>query len=228
MPFFGFGSGQRADQKAKEIAREGKREIRGETRQLDRDIKKIHQEEEQLKKQIEAHAKAGNTAGVQTLAKQVVQSRKAAERLEKVKGNLNTTSTHLTVAASSASVAASMKTSANVLKEVGGVLNAPELQTSMESMRREMAKAQAAEDIIDEGFAAFDDEDEVDAEMNRVLEELEVDTQLMMAEPGKIPAYLAPAAAAGYAAPAATAAPALAAPVPENDALAARLAALQA
>lgn len=222
MKLFG-GSRQSPEQKAKEVAAEGKRELKSEGRQLDKELRKIHQEEAKLKQQIEAYAKQGNTACVQSLAKQLVQSRKAAERLEKVQGTLSTTSTQLTCAAAGASVAASMKTSANIMKEIGAVVDVPQLQQSMESMRREMARAEMAEEIVDEAFADLDDEDEVDAEMNRVLEELEVDTQLLMAEPGKVPAYLAPAA--GYAAPAA-AAPV--APAPEQDALAARLAALQA
>lgn len=224
MPLFGFGAPKEtADQQAKRIAAEGKRQIKGESRQLDKDLRKIHQEEAKLKQQIEIYAKQGNTSGVQTLAKQVVQARKAAERLEKVQGSLSTTSTQLTCAATSASVAASMATSAKVMKDIGGIVDVPELQQSMESMRREMAKAEMAEELVDEGFAALDDEDEVDAEMARVLEELEVDTQLLMAQPGRVPAYLAPAA--GYTAQTAPAAPAAA---PEHDALQARLAALQA
>lgn len=221
MPLFGFGGNQQTQaQKAKQVAAEGKRELRTEGRQVDKELRKIQQEEAKLKQQIEAQAKQGNTACVQTLTKQLVQSRKAAGRLQKVQGTLSTTSTQLTCAAAGASVAASMQTSAKVMKDIGGIVDVQEVQQSMDSMRREMARAEMAEELVDEGFAAFDDEDEVDAEMNRVLEELEVDTQLLMAEPGKVPAYLAPAAGYAVAAPAA--------PAPQQDALAARLAALQA
>lgn len=217
---FGWGDKETADQKAKRIAAEGKREIRGENRNLDKELRKIHQEEEKLKKQMEQAAKSGNKAAVNTLAKQIVSSRKAAERLGKVQGTLSNTSCQLTCAAASASSVAAIGTSAKIMKEVGGVVDLPELQQTMDTMKKEMAKAEMADELIDEGFAQFDDEDEVDAEMNKVLEELEVDTALLMAEPGKVPAYMAPAA--GYAAPAAKAAP------QAPDPLAARLAALQA
>jgi charged multivesicular body protein 3 len=220
MPLFGLGgSRQTQAQKAKEVAAEGKRELRSEGRQIDRELRKIQQEEAKLKQQIEAQAKQGNTACVQTLAKQLVQSRKATGRLEKVQSTIGTTSTQLTCAAAGVSVAASMETSAKIMKDIGAVVDVQGLEQNMSSMRREMAKAEMAEELVDEGFAAFDDEDEVDAEMNRVLEELEVDTQLLMAKPGMVPAYMAPGPAAGYTA---------AAPVPQQDALAVRLAALQA
>lgn len=216
---FGFGGPKETPaQQAKRIAAEGKREIRGETRSLDKDIRKIHAEEDKLKKQIEVAAKAGNTSAVQTLAKQLVQSRKAAARLEKVQGTLSNTSSQLTCAAASASSVAAVASSAKIMKQVGGLVDVAEIAGTMESMKREMAKAEMADELIDEGFAGLHDEDEVDAEMAKVFDDLELDAAIFMATPGAIPAYMAPPA--GYAA--ATAAP------QAPDPLAARLVALQA
>jgi len=221
MKAFFTGDHRTPDQKAKDIAREGKSQIRGETRQLDKDLRKLHQEEEKIKKQIDAEAKKGNAAGVQSLAKQLVQARKACERLEKVKGSMGNVNSQLTCAAATMSVASSMATSAKVMKDIGGLVDVAEIQGTMDSMKREMARAEMADEMIEEGFADLDDEDEIDAEMAKVLEDLEIDTQMMMSE-GSRPTYLA-----GYAAPVAAPVAAPAAPA-APDPLAARLAALQA
>jgi division protein CdvB (Snf7/Vps24/ESCRT-III family) len=217
MPLFGFGqSSQPAHQKAKEVANDGKRQIRSENRHLERDVKKLHDEEAKLKRQLESYAKQGNKACVQSVAKQIVQNRHAIERLEKTQGKLNSASTQLTCAATSASVAHSMQQSASIMKEVGALVDVSDLQDTMNSMQREIAKAEMADEIIDEAFSALDDEAEIDDEMSKIFEELELDAHMTMGGLSSIPAYV-------------PSAPVPTAPVQQSDdPLAARLKALQA
>jgi division protein CdvB (Snf7/Vps24/ESCRT-III family) len=215
MKLFGGGS-QPAHQKAKEIANDGKRQIRTDNRNIERDVRKLQEEEAKLKRQLEAYGKQGNKVGVQSVAKQIVQTRHAIERLGKVQSTLSSASTQLTCAATSASVAHSMQQSASIMKEVGGLVDLPELQQSMDSMRREMAKAEMADEVIDEAFSALDDEAAIDEELSKVFEELELDAQLFMGELGSVPAYVPTG-------------PLPTAPVQQSeDPLAARLKALQA
>merc|ERR1719162_782428 len=155
-------------------------------RHLDRDINRIRQEETKLKREIEAHAKKGNISSVRTLAQQVVRSRKATGRLERVKCSLSAVNLHLTTATATMATTTSIKMSAKVMKEMNQLMNVPELHETMQKMRREMAKAEIVDEMIEEGFADSDVEDEVDAEVAKVLDHLHLDTAQIMGGAGRM------------------------------------------
>merc|ERR1740121_2248875 len=131
-------------------------------------------------------AAKGRTASVKTLAKQVVRSRKSASRLERTKCSMAAVNLHLTTAVASMSTASSLKMSANVMKEMNKLMNVPELQQTMEDMRREMARAEITDEMMEEGFEDEDDETEIDGEVAKVFDELAL-TQMMAAACGRPP-----------------------------------------
>jgi len=163
-----------------------------------------------MKKEIQAMAAKGQIQSVKTLARQVVRSRKAAARLERTKCSMTAVNLHLTTAIASMSTATSLKMSAGVMKEMNRLMNVPELQQTMEDMRREMARAEIADEMMEEGFEDEDDETEIDSEVAKVFDELAL-TQMMAEARGEAPAPEAAAAAAE----------------PAEDPLMARLAKLQ-
>merc|ERR1719281_197665 len=63
-------------------------------------------------------AKKGQASSVQTLARQVVRSRKSAQRLERTKVSLNSVNLHLTTAIATMSTSTSIKMSAQVMKQM--------------------------------------------------------------------------------------------------------------
>jgi len=116
--------------------------------------------------------------------------------------------------------------SATVMKQMNSLMKVPEIAQTMDSMRREMARAEITDELIEDAFAESDDEAEVDSEVAKVFEELGLDTATLMDAPGAIditpvPAAATPAAAASAAAPAAAVAEG------GEDPLMARLQALQ-
>jgi division protein CdvB (Snf7/Vps24/ESCRT-III family) len=178
-----------------ERAREWQRQIRAEHRQLERDINKIRQEEAKLKREITSMAAKGQTQSVQTLAKQVVSSRRSVARLEKTKCSLNALNLQLTTNIASASTASAMKLSANMMKEMNAVANVPQMQRTIEEMRGEMARAEVADEIMEEFYDQEDEETEVDEEVQKVYDELVLDKSQLLAQTAvPAPQYVAPAA----------------------------------
>jgi len=214
-----MGSGKSREEQVKEKARDWQRQIRSECRRLDRDLAKIRNEETKLKSEIKTMAKKGQPQSVQTLAKQVVRSRKAQNRLEKTKCSLNAVNLHLTTTIATMSTASSIKMSAGVMKEMNALMRVPELSSFMQDMQREMARAEIIDELIEESFDdQSDDEAEVDTEVMKVLDELSLDTSALMAT-STVPTAMPAQPAAAAAAPATE--------VPADDPLMARLQALQ-
>merc|ERR1712070_938641 len=143
--------------------------------------------------------------------------------------SLNSVNLHLTTAIATMSTASSLKMSASVMKQMNSLMKVPEIAQTMEAMRREMAKAEITDELIEDAFEESDDEAEVDSEVAKVFDEMGLDRAALMDSSGAIdvtpnpisqPAAAAPAAAA--AAPAAVADGGA-----DEDPLMARLQALQ-
>jgi len=181
-----YHDGKSKEERTKEKSREWQRQIRGECRRLDRDINRIRQEEAKLKREIEMLAKKGNYSSVRTLAGQVVRSRNAVRRLERVKCSLSAVNLHLTTATATMATGSSVKMSAKVMKEMNGLMDVPEMHETIQKMRREMAKAEIMDEMIEEGFADSDVEEEADAEVARVLDELHLDTARLLAGAARV------------------------------------------
>lgn len=224
-----MGGGKSKEETVKEKAREWQKQIRGECRRLDRDIKKIGQEEAKLKKEIEAMAKKGQASSVQTLARQVVRSRASMRRLERTKVSMNSVNLNLTTSIATMGTASSLKMSAGVMKEMNRLMNVPEIAQTMQEMQREMAKAEMTDELIEDAFADSDAEDEVDAEVAKVYDEMGLDRAALMDTGVDVstPNPMAQPAAAGYAAAPAPQAAAVAAGGGDDDPLMARLRDLQ-
>merc|ERR1719461_648799 len=189
-----------AQETMKEKAREWQRQIRTETRRIDRDIERVRQEESRLKTEIKAMAKKGQEQSVRTLAKQMVRSRKSVQMLERTKASMTAMSLQLTTAITSFSTAGSLKLSAQMMKEMNKLANIPEMQRTMEEMRSEMARAEIADDIMQEGLMESDDEAEVDIQLERVYDELALDTSKLLGSTNPTLSTVATAARAGAAA----------------------------
>jgi len=188
-------------QTMKDKAREWQRQIRAETRHIDRDIQKVHQEEAKLKREIAAMAKRGQEDGVRTLAKQIVRSRKTVAMLEKTKCSMTAMNLQLTTAIASFTTASSLKLSASLMKEMNQLTNVPELHKTMEEMRTEMARAEIADEIMEECLEQSDEEDMADSEVAKVYEELALDASQLLNSAGG-PTPIAAALPTGAARPA--------------------------
>ena len=73
----------------KETTREWKRQLKSQQRALDKQIRGIQREEDKVKRSIKAAAKRGDVGNAKTLAKEIVRSRKAVNRLHTSKAQMN-------------------------------------------------------------------------------------------------------------------------------------------
>jgi len=167
-------------QNGKEKAREWQRQIKTEIRQLDRDMNQIRREEEKLKREIKLLAKQGKAEQVQNTAKNVVRLRRSVARLEKTKNSMTAMNLHLTTQIATMSSASAVKVSTAMMKEANQILNVQEMQRTMEEMQAEMAKAQIADEVMEEGFSDPEDETEIDSELRKVYDEVALDASLII------------------------------------------------
>eukprot|EP00930_Biecheleria_cincta_P099793 TRINITY_DN91409_c0_g1_i1.p1 TRINITY_DN91409_c0_g1~~TRINITY_DN91409_c0_g1_i1.p1 ORF type:complete len:286 (+),score=84.11 TRINITY_DN91409_c0_g1_i1:50-907(+) len=207
---------------AKVKAKEWQYELAREAKHLDKEIVKLQKNEQKLQAKIREQAEKGNVDSVQMLARTVVQSRRAVQRLEKTKMSMEAVKLQLTTSMASVGTANSIKLSAEIMKKMNGIARIPEVSQNMEEMRKQMAMCADAEDSIEDALRLPGEESEADTEVQRILEEMALDQMGPLANVARLtpqqspPVAAAPAAerqpiavgaAGGYVAPAAAPAP---------------------
>lgn len=222
---FSFGAAKKTPT---EQVKEWRKKLRSEQRELDRSMRSITQQERKAQAEIKKLAKQGQMGPIKTLAKTLVQAKGAKEKLEVGKAQLGSVMMQLNNNLAMLKVSGCMQQSAEVMGAMNAAVKVPTIQATMRDMSREMQKAGLIEEMVDDTLeTVFDDveEEEVEGEMAKVLEELGVDLSAQLADaPTTALPSGAQAAPAVEAAPAPVAAPA--GPDPELASMQARLEAL--
>jgi charged multivesicular body protein 3 len=162
-----------ADAKLK--AREWQFQLKLEMKGLDREIKKVQLEEGKLKKAMTLQAQKGNMGSVEPLARSIVRSRQAVARLRKARAAMTDIDLHLTSAIASMSMKHAMRVSADAMRDMSKVAPVSEMGPAMQEMQRELAYSAEVEDAVEEALHDDDDEAEATTEVQKVLEELELE-----------------------------------------------------
>lgn len=185
---FGSAGSSEADQaRAKSLVREWQRKLRGEMRGIERQVFKIEREEEKIKKEVKMLAKKGETGAIKTMAKELVRSRKAKDRMHTTRAQLNSIAMELQVMAGQMKMADCMRQSASVMSMMTQVCKAPEVAATMGELSREMAKAGLIEESITDAIDEMDEEDVdemAEEEMAKVLEEVAGEAVANLVRPG--------------------------------------------
>ena len=155
-----------------EVVKKWRAELRKEMRQLDRNVAGIEREEFKVKTQIKQLAKKGDVSGARLLARELVRSKKAKERLHTSKAQLNSVQLHLQHNLSQYKLAGCIKSSAEVMASMNAAVKLPEIHQAMMVMGAEMMKAGLIEEMIDDMMDTDELEDEADVEVEKVLEDL--------------------------------------------------------
>jgi len=156
-----------------EVVKKWKRELRKEDRELDKTIRSIEVEEQKLKRSIKELAKKGDKASAKVLAKEIVQSRKAKERIYKSKAQLNSVSMQLSTSLSMMKVAGVMQKSTQIMGIMNNLVKLPQINQVMMSMAREMEKAGLIEEVMEDVMDNDAELDEqADEELDKVVEEI--------------------------------------------------------
>jgi charged multivesicular body protein 3 len=161
-------------QDPKVLLKEWQSKMRAEKRALERQIREIEREERKVQLEIKKlAAKGGQEASVKTLAKEIVQSRKATAKLHTAIANINSISMQMRTMTAQVTMGKTMQMSADVMKKMNKLMNTTETQNGMMELGREMQRAGFLQEMMDDAMALDDDVDDevVDAEVEKVIAE---------------------------------------------------------
>jgi len=159
-----------------EYVKKWKKELKKEERSLERNIRGIELEEQKIIRSIKDLVKKGdrqNAGSAKILAKELIRSRKAKERLYASKAQINSVSMQLTQNLAMMKMTQVMQKSTQVMAAMNNLVRLPQLSKVMVAMSREMQKAGLIEEMMDD---VMDNDEEIDElaeeEVDKVLEEL--------------------------------------------------------
>lgn len=151
------------------------RNLRSEQRKMEMQITKIRREEAKTKMMMKQAAKQGDQVAVRMLAKEMIRTRKAVNRMYASKAQMNSVTMQLQNQVSQMKMTGSLQRSGEIMKEMNNLVKVKEVQQTMMAMSREMAKAGLIEETMNETLdSALDDEisdTELEDEVNKVVME---------------------------------------------------------
>lgn len=147
--------------------------IRKEGYQLDRQVRSIRNEEEKVKRTLKQAAAKGDKDTCTILAKEIVQSRKATNRIYMTKAQLNSIQLQMKNQLATLRVAGALSKSTEVMQAMQNLVRLPEIAGVMREMSKEMMKAGIIEEMLEETMDSVEDteelEEEVQSEVDKVI-----------------------------------------------------------
>lgn len=131
-----------------------------------------------MKQSLKQAAKKGDKDVCLILAKEIVNARKAVNRINASKAQLNSVALHMNQQAANLRVAGVMDKSADVMKAMHSLVRVHEISEVMRDLSKEMTKAGIMEEMMEEtmestsGMDEEELEDEVQKEVDKVLFDL--------------------------------------------------------
>ncbi|KNC97170.1 ESCRT-III subunit protein VPS24 [Spizellomyces punctatus DAOM BR117] len=165
--------------------------VRAQERELEKSMRGIDAEEAKVKRALKQAAKRNDTTSCKLLAKEIVRSRKARDRLYTSKAQLNSLTMHMQQQLATMKISGTLQKSTDVMKLVNNLVKLPEISSIMSEMGAEMMKAGIIEEMMQDSIEMGDEEgieEEAEDEVSKVLFEL---TDGMLGEaPGAVGAPL--------------------------------------
>lgn len=143
---------------------------------IDRQIRDIQREEEKVKRSIKDAAKKGQKDVCIILAKEMIQSKKAVNKLYASKAQMNSVLLSMKNQLSVLRMAGALQKSTEVMKAMQNLVKIPEIQATMRELSKEMMKAGIIEEMLEDTLEGMEDEEEMEeaaeAEVDRILYEV--------------------------------------------------------
>lgn len=159
--------------------------IRSNTRQLDRDIAQLKTLDSKTRqfivnasKRAERNPSQAKQASMETktFARELVRIRKQSTRLITSRAQLQSVQMQVNEAFSVRKIQGSLKKSTGIMKDVNTLVKLPELTGTMHQLSAELVRAGIIEEMVDDAITdpamLEDEEDEADAEVDKVLQEI--------------------------------------------------------
>merc|ERR1712013_103021 len=145
-------------------------------RELDRERAKMEQQEKKLIMDIKKMAKAGQMDAVKIMAKDLVRTRKAIKKFMLMKANILAVSLKIQTLKSQNAMAQAMKGVTKAMQTMNKQMKLPEIQKILMEFEKQTEimdmKEEMMSDVIDDAMGDEDDEEETDAIVTQVLDEL--------------------------------------------------------
>jgi len=171
--------------------REQTRDLRRAQRDVERTRGDLERQEKQIELEIKKAAKQGNKQVATTLAKQLVQLRKQKTRTYTAASQIGAIGAQAKGMEANQRLGAAMATSAKVMGKVNKEMSAASVMKNMQDFARESQKMELKEEMIDEGLDSIlgesGDEEEEDAIVSQVLDEIGIQMTGKLAEAPSAP-----------------------------------------
>ena len=158
--------------------------IRSNTRKLDRDMLQLKNLESKTRQHIIQASKRAQrnpsqakqaASETRTFAREMIRIRKQSNRLATSKAQLQSVQMQVTEAFSVRKIEGSIKASTGIMKDVNSLVRLPELTGTMRELSQELVKAGIIEEMVSDSLPndeLLDEDDEVEAEVDKVLGEV--------------------------------------------------------
>ncbi|KAL1509765.1 hypothetical protein ABEB36_004451 [Hypothenemus hampei] len=159
-----------------EMLRKNQRALNKAIRDLDRERQKMEQQEKKVINDIKKLAKEGQTDAVKIMAKDLVRTRRYIKKFMLMKANIQAVSLKIQTLRSQNAMAQAMKGVTRAMATMNRQMNLPQIQRILQEFEKQSEimdmKEEVMNDAIDDAMEGDDDEEESDAIVNQVLDEL--------------------------------------------------------
>jgi len=159
-----------------EMLKQNQRALNRAIRDLDRERAKLERQEKQIINDIKKMAKQGEMQAVRVMAKDLVRTRRYVKKFIMMKANIQAVSLKITTLKSQGAMANAMKGVTKAMGAMNKQINMPQMQKIMMEFEKEAdtmdMKEDMMNDIVDDVMGAEEDEEESDALVGQVLDEL--------------------------------------------------------
>lgn len=159
-----------------ELLRQNQRALNRAMRELDRERQKLETQEKKIIADIKKMAKQGQMDAVRIMAKDLVRTRRYVRKFVLMRANIQAVSLKIQTLKSNNSMAQAMKGVTKAMGTMNRQLKLPQIQKIMMEFERQAEimdmKEEMMNDAIDDAMGDEDDEEESDAVVAQVLDEL--------------------------------------------------------
>ncbi|XP_054716414.1 charged multivesicular body protein 2a-like [Uloborus diversus] len=162
-----------------EMLRQNQRALNKAMRDLDRERAKMEQQEKKIINDIKKMAKENQMDAVKIMAKDLVRTRRYVKKFILMRANIQAVSLKIQTLRSQNAMANAMKGVTKAMQSMNKQLNLPQIQKIMQEFEKQSEimdmKEEMINDTIDDAMGDDEDEEESDAIVAQVLDELGLD-----------------------------------------------------
>lgn len=172
--------GKTQQKSPKDQCREWTSKLRKQGYLLDREVRKIENEEAKIQRDLKAAAKKNDKDVCLILAKELIRSKKAKNRIHVAKSQINSISMIIQEQMATVQMAGSLQRSTEVMKSMQNLVSVQNISATMQDLSREMTKTGIIGEMMDDAIEEAIDEEPIDeeaqAEVDKIMSELSADT----------------------------------------------------